>query len=270
MKKRINLLGLLFFLFLIGIKAQTPYFYYYQDEKQYLELDTKHIFISATNEKTVDIFASKNVQHLLGVDIPEKVRYESDYRRFWTILSVEDNLSDRTYLEKLSEIKNMERDIIAAPYFKNQYQDKIGLSNFFYVKLKELSDTTLLKQEVEKENAVIVYQNQFMPLWFVASVTENSKNNAMELANSFYESGLFRYAEPDLMVDCKINCVNDPHFLDQWGLNNTGQNGGTNEIDIKSCEAWQISTGRNVTVAVLDHGIDTHPDLNVNPLSYDS
>ena len=74
------------------------------------------------------------------------------------------------------------------------------------------------------------------------------------------------------MVDAAL-CVNDTYFTQQWGLNNTGQSGGTSGVDIKACDAWQISTGNNVTVAILDHGIDlTHPDLagNIHPLSYDS
>jgi subtilisin family serine protease len=44
-------------------------------------------------------------------------------------------------------------------------------------------------------------------------------------------------------------------------------------IDIKICDAWQILTGNNITVAVLDVGIDLdHPDLaaNIHPLSWDS
>jgi hypothetical protein len=105
------------------------------------------------------------------------------------------------------------------------------------------------------------------------SVTEKSKYNAMEIANLFYESGYFQYAGPDLMVDDYINCASDTYFSQQWGLNNTGQNGGTSGIDIKACNAWQISTGSNITVAVLDQGIDlTHPDLatNIHALSFDS
>jgi hypothetical protein len=47
MRKKIKLIGLLFFVF-IGLNAQTPYFYYYNGEKQYFELDTRYIFISVT------------------------------------------------------------------------------------------------------------------------------------------------------------------------------------------------------------------------------
>ena len=52
---------------------------------------------------------------------------------------------------------------------------------------------------------------------------------------------------------------------DQWALHNDGREGGKVDADIDAPEAWQLSTGENVLVAVLDTGIDlTHPDLQSN------
>ena len=53
MKKKIKLIGLLFFVF-VGLNAQRPYFYYYGGTRQYLEWDTRYIFISAANENTLN------------------------------------------------------------------------------------------------------------------------------------------------------------------------------------------------------------------------
>ena len=62
------------------------------------------------------------------------------------------------------------------------------------------------------------------------------------------------------MVDI-FNCVNDEFFHRQWGLRNIGHPG----IDINACNAWQVSTGRNVTVAVIDQGVMlNHPDFETN------
>ena len=219
MRKKIKLIGLLFFVF-IGLNAQTPYFYYYGGERQYLELDTRYVFVSVANENTANrAFIANNTKHEpFRTDIPErKLSRTNQNKRFWSVLNFEDRLSDEIYLSKLLEIKNTEKDMIVDPYFKNQYQDKIGLSNFFFVKLKELNDTILLKQEAEKEYALIMWQNEFMPLWFALSVTENTKYNAMELSNRFYELGLFQYAEPDLMVETKFDCATDANFDYQWG-----------------------------------------------------
>ena len=59
---------------------------------------------------------------------------------------------------------------------------------------------------------------------------------------------------------------NDADFEEQWGLNNTGQTGGTLGSDIDALDAWEISEGsQDVVVAVLDTGIYyEHPDLEAN------
>jgi Ca2+-binding RTX toxin-like protein len=59
---------------------------------------------------------------------------------------------------------------------------------------------------------------------------------------------------------------NDSDFDSQWGLNNTGQTGGTNDADIDAPEAWAFQQGsRDVVVAVIDTGVDfNHEDLNTN------
>ncbi len=54
-----------------------------------------------------------------------------------------------------------------------------------------------------------------------------------------------------------------------WGLNNTGQNGGTAGADISALEAWEVTTGdgsdNGPLIAVIDTGIDyNHPDLKAN------
>jgi subtilisin family serine protease len=59
---------------------------------------------------------------------------------------------------------------------------------------------------------------------------------------------------------------NDPHFVDQWALNNLGTNGGKERADLDALEAWQTTQGsEEVVVAVLDSGVDyTHVDLKAN------
>ncbi|XP_069985058.1 neuroendocrine convertase 2-like [Penaeus vannamei] len=58
----------------------------------------------------------------------------------------------------------------------------------------------------------------------------------------------------------------DPYFEYQWYLKNTGQNGGKPRLDLNVEAAWaQGFTGRNVTTAIMDDGIDyMHPDLRHN------
>lgn len=74
-----------------------------------------------------------------------------------------------------------------------------------------------------------------------------------------------------LLVDGSIDAVpredpNDPLFSFQWYLKNTGQNGGKVRLDLNVESAWaQGVTGKNVTTAIMDDGVDyMHPDLYNN------
>ena len=71
--------------------------------------------------------------------------------------------------------------------------------------------------------------------------------------------------EPDYLLSIDLT-PNDPRYSEQWGLHNTGQDGGTPDADIDAPEAWDITTGSSeIVVAVIDGGIDyTHPDLDAN------
>src|SRR5215471_2634829 len=73
------------------------------------------------------------------------------------------------------------------------------------------------------------------------------------------------YAEPDYQVQAAV-IPNDTYFKYLYGLNNTGQTGGTTDADIDAPEAWDVTTGSMKTVVgVIDTGIDyTHPDLYQN------
>jgi len=74
-----------------------------------------------------------------------------------------------------------------------------------------------------------------------------------------------KYAELNLLrfIDA---APNDPSFTSLWGLNNTGQTGGTFDADIDAFEAWNLFTGDpNMVVADIDTGLDmTHPDIAAN------
>jgi subtilisin family serine protease len=60
--------------------------------------------------------------------------------------------------------------------------------------------------------------------------------------------------------------ADDEFFFRQWGLFNSGQNGGKAGADISAMRAWALTSGSNQTVvAVLDSGVDySHPDLADN------
>jgi thermitase len=81
------------------------------------------------------------------------------------------------------------------------------------------------------------------------------------------------YAEPNSEIKLdhedggrKHVHADDELFFKQWGLFNTGQNGGKAGADISAMRAWAVTKGSDqVVVALIDSGVDyTHPDLASN------
>jgi len=175
---------------------------------------------------------------------------------------------DRSLSKEIVQSSNI---IYAAPHFRVNGKE-ISISQFFYVKLKEDQDIEQLESLAKENNVKIIGNDSFMPLWWILSCDKNSKGNALEMANLFYETGVFASGQPDFMEDYGASCRNDTFFSQQWHLNNTGQSGGTVGNDIRICQAWDITMGcANIIVAVLDQGIEIHPDINnISPISFDS
>ena len=86
-----------------------------------------------------------------------------------------------------------------------------------------------------------------------------------EAVRVYEDSPDVAFAEPNFKLQPAAT-PNDPRYGELWGLNNTGQTGGTPDADIDAPEAWDTTTGSPSTVvAVIDEGIDiSHPDLRDN------
>ena len=73
------------------------------------------------------------------------------------------------------------------------------------------------------------------------------------------------YAEPNYQVHAMQTIPDDADFDSLYGLHNTGQTLGVVDADIDAPEAWDIQTGTDVVIAVIDSGVDyNHVDLRDN------
>jgi subtilisin family serine protease len=99
----------------------------------------------------------------------------------------------------------------------------------------------------------------------VQHVKLNKGETVEDALERYRHSPAIEYAEPNYLHQLAA-IPNDTRFTSLWGLHNTGQNGGTADVDIDAPEAWDITTGSsNVIIAVIDSGIAyDHPDLAAN------
>jgi subtilisin family serine protease len=102
-------------------------------------------------------------------------------------------------------------------------------------------------------------------IWLVSFPEPDLDTIPEALEEAAKHQDLILYAEPDYLAFAEV-VPDDASFDSLWGMNNTGQSGGTVDADIDAVEAWDIHTGSHtVRVGVIDTGIDyTHPELSAN------
>jgi len=89
--------------------------------------------------------------------------------------------------------------------------------------------------------------------------------NVTVLTDQIKSNPNVEYIEPNYIYRASV-VPDDPQYGELWGMNNTGQTGGTNDADLDAPEAWDTQTGSDSTlIAVIDTGVDyNHPDLAAN------
>ena len=130
------------------------------------------------------------------------------------------------------------------------------------VKFKETFRSTEKDGFYSKFNTEEIRANK---LGFVDIKVPEGKN-PIEFIMELKESGAVDIAEVNTYGKYIQSIPDDTRFTDQWGLNNTGQTGGTVDADIDAPEAWDIITGDPlIVVAVADSGVNyLHEDLECN------
>lgn len=144
--------------------------------------------------------------------------------------------------------------------FKTNTHTENELVNKFKLRdaKKVLRELDRLQKNPEKSQS---FKDKGLDKLFVAS-TDQQKTP--QLLQDLKKDPDVEYAEPNFILHTS-QLPNDPLFVNLWGLNNTGQTGGTNDADIDAPEAWNTPSANIVTVGVIDTGIDyNHEDLSAN------
>lgn len=94
---------------------------------------------------------------------------------------------------------------------------------------------------------------------------KSNKSFDHNYAKQLLAEGWIDYIEPNYLIKLK-STPNDSYYQNLWGMNNTGQMGGSSDVDIDAVEAWSIThENSNTVVGVVDTGIlYSHPDLQNN------
>ena len=129
------------------------------------------------------------------------------------------------------------------------------------------SDFTPLFRDAPRKNPAAFRALGLDRLWRIPQTTETDRQQLLGIPE-------VQFVRIDGIGTTSSTTPNDPLLQYQWGLQNNGSWGGTLGADIDAQEAWSISTGRDILVAVLDSGInllepDLSPQLYFNPGEFD-
>jgi subtilisin family serine protease len=259
---------LLSFLFSFNLYSQKD-FYYYRNEKIEFKIDFQYLLI-----KTNQNFEISKLNSLISNNFEVISSKKSSFSQ--EIVLKFSTTFDTILYQKYLDILYEEANVYYVTYglFYENGNRVVYFSNVINVCLKEnqsFEELEILKKEY---NINSIKQNELMKSWYSLSVDKKSKLNSSELCKLLTIQKSFKHSEPEIINGFQNTCVNDTYFNNQWYLNNTGQSSGSVGVDIKVCNAWNVTTGNEeVITAVIDQGVDlTHPDLidNIYPISYDA
>ena len=178
------------------LNAQSNYYYYYKGEKVYLTLHKKHFYIFTDNNFLVSSLEGKGFEKFTLID--DDTVNEKKFAHLE--LSIEPN--DEEYYQKLELLKQLPNIENVGLFFDRFDSAPIGISKYFYVKLKNINDYKVLENIASQKKVQIIKGVSSMPEWYVlAPLNNNSASSSLELCNQFYETGLFADVDPAFMFN---------------------------------------------------------------------
>lgn len=227
-------------LVLFSISVQAQKYYYNGSEKIQLY----------ESEKSFILFGESTEAILKGFEKAELYKIKN-----FTILKnkISDFSMKKTFEKKSGEI---------SPAYTIEKNGNFELYPTKTVRVK------LLPNKSKKDISKLIDENKIFQIkeeYGIIRIKVNNINDVFNTANRIYESGIAEFSLPDFYVEKEVNQVNDPLFPLQYQMNNTGQvvDGivGVNDIDSNALEAWNINLGDNITVAIVDQGLEAHEDI---------
>lgn len=246
----------------IFLKSNNGYAYLLTDIQNQNELQKKLNGIATIKNFHQDIYQNRLIKTFQNSD--RKIANSNNY--YAEIQFANSNMTDAELNQVLNQFMKESYILHASKSYDNVSKERVSITNYVWVGLRDVSDIQILKTEASKINYTIVGQNPFMPEFVMLCPNGNVKGNQVVAAQKLFETHLFNSCEPELIGEIRTNCTNDPLFNNQWGLNNTGQLGGTVGMDTRVCGAYAYTTGsNNVDIAIIDEGFENnHPDLSGN------
>lgn len=243
--------------------ATSDFHSYYFKQPQALQLDASRIAVF-DDSSTVPAMRQVLLAHSEFEDV-RVTRWHSDG---WFMASLPVDMQQGESIEKQVErIAKGAGVTFVSPVFRDRFGGPLVITPTILVGFRQsVSQETAEAVLVHTPN-VEVLERDYANMPGVYRLQSTSLNGLEVLATSgvLARHPDVEFAEPNMIFTGKRALIpNDPGFPLCWGLHNTGQTGGTVDMDMDAPEAWDITTGDpSVIVVVIDTGVQQdHPDIN--------
>lgn len=224
------------------VSAQSPGYYWAGDTKYYFEIDSTELLIEVNVADSRDVAAFRT---------DTDVKFSRTRNRNAVQFGVTAN-ARRNFISKHGLRAGQ---VVSYPMIR-----VVGSEGGAYV-----TDEITVKFNVEpdmrsfmaRHGLVLIEKLPYGAYLFRVS----DRTQTVQVANRIKETERVVWSNPNFVQIIEFMQA-DPLYNLQYHLHNTGQTGGSNNIDINAPEAWAITTGCNIRVAVIDDGVEGHPDLN--------
>lgn len=222
----------------------------------------KKIFIKKSYNQAVFFYAEESVdKNTLEAyeGLPAIKNIFIDKKKSFAKIQFEQNESITNTNQLLEQLQGVEPYDISGVSFGYKYEDGSFVipSDEIIFRLNEgyaINQVLALTDNIDGDIAISP-PNEYG--YYRISVSD--MNNLLNTANTIYESGFVEWSHPNFFANIHKN--QDPNYVDQYHLNNTGQTGGASNVDINAPEAWATTLGGNLRVAVIDDGVEAHEDM---------
>ncbi len=248
--------------------AQTEsVYYYYQGKKFFVPVNYHQLVIGIKSETS---FYNNKTALAEQLSLPaDSVKPTANKNEFIVRLTGQSYASDKAFANSIST-KNFVTYVHAC--LSGQGSRQVSYGDAFIVKLRQGVLPAQLTSLTSKYHCSLIKTSLGdRNTWLISSGEQNGYD-ALKMANAFFESGFFEFAEPDFTTYGGLtDAPNDPLYNLQWAQHNTGsaeQYNGTPGADMQVDSAWTITKGdSSIKIAVIDTGVDTaQADLKKNLL----
>jgi hypothetical protein len=243
MKKNNIVIGALLLLILVIMgfaNFNEQKFYYAYNVKVYLnELDNKVIVRYKQNKKS-----DKSMISLSSELSNKQIEWKDDSTCIITMDASEKGMFKDRILQQM-DVKS------CNPVFSINAVLEMGVTDEFLVKFNENVSQTEIEKLHTKYGVIVVKTTELYQL-----IKVPDGQDALDIANKYQESGLTRFSHPNFISKEELHQLipNDPYFVNQFSLNNTGQvftdgHWGANDADIDARKHGLLRKG--ITIFLL-------------------